>query len=181
GAQSGGFADTPAISADGRYVAFVSNASDLVPGGVDGTTNVFVRDTCVGAPGGCMPTTALASVTSGFAGGIAGLCSIMPSGPWVAFARFKSPQGSTAQAFVRDTCAGAPAACTATTVQVSVALDGSAGNNNSQDTAISADGRFMAFSSDAANLAPGDTNNKTDVFLGRTGFNAPSSAASASP
>src|SRR5262249_6052226 len=137
--------------------------------------------TCVGAPGGCMPTTALASVTSGFAGGIAGLCSISASGRWVAFARFKSPQGSTAQAFVRDTCAGAPAACTATTGQVSVALDGSASNNTSQASAISAAGGLMAFSSAAANLAPGDTNNKTDVSLGRTGFDAPSSAASASP
>src|SRR5262249_43237023 len=68
-----------------------------------------------------------------------------------------------------------------TPVPVSVALDGSSGNNNSGSTAISADGRFVAFSSDAANLAPGDTNNKTDVFLGRTGFNAPSPAASASP
>jgi Tol biopolymer transport system component len=124
----------------------------------------------------------LASVTpSGFTGGIAGLPSISANGHWVAFTRFKSPQGDTAPAFVRDTCLGAPAGCTPITVQVSVALDGSSGDKNSGDTAISADGRFVAFSSDATSLAPGDTNNKTDIFLARTGFNAPSSAASASP
>lgn len=34
----------PVISADGRYVAFVSSAVDLVPGGTDGTENVYLRD-----------------------------------------------------------------------------------------------------------------------------------------
>ena len=39
----------PSISADGRYVAFVSDASDLVPGDTNGTTDVFVRDLQTGA------------------------------------------------------------------------------------------------------------------------------------
>jgi len=181
GDEANGFSDSPAMSADGRFVAFFSAASNLVAGGSGGGTNVFVRDTCRGAPAGCTPTTVLASVAPGFTGAIAGLPSISANGRWVSFSRSKDSMGGAAQAFVRDTCLGAQTGCTPTTVQVSVALDGSSGDKNSGDTTISADARFVAFSSDATNLAPGDTNSKTDILLARTGFNHVSSAASVSP
>jgi len=52
----------PSISADGRFIAFASAASDLVPGDTNGATDVFVYDTCIGAPSGCTPSTVRVSV-----------------------------------------------------------------------------------------------------------------------
>ncbi|MEU4690519.1 hypothetical protein [Actinoplanes sp. NPDC023714] len=60
--------------------------------------------------------------------------------------------------FVRDRQAG-------TTERVSVATGGGQGDGMAHMSAISGDGRFVAFSSAAANLVPGDTNGVTDVFL----------------
>ncbi|NMG21975.1 calcium-binding protein, partial [Brasilonema bromeliae SPC951] len=60
--------------------------------------------------------------------------------------------------FVRDLLTG-------TTTRVSVADDGTQGNNNSSNPAISADGRFVAFDSTASNLVAGDTNNTSDIFV----------------
>src|SRR5205823_4849985 len=111
GAQGNGssgllsFAFSPALSADGRFVAFVSVATDLVAGDTNVATDVFVHD--------------------------------------------------------RQT---------STTERVSVASGGGTqGNGNSGGffafPALSADGRFVAFQSDATNLVAGDTNGATDVFV----------------
>ncbi len=51
-----------AISADGRFVQFGSKAQNLVTGATQ--AGAFVRDTCVGAPAGCVPSTVLVSVDS---------------------------------------------------------------------------------------------------------------------
>ena len=51
------------------------------------------------------------------------------------------------------------------TTRVSVYIAGVEGNNDSDAPSISADGRYVAFSSDATNLVPGDTNTSTDVFV----------------
>src|SRR6266849_9464858 len=61
-AGDGTFADDPSISADGRYIAFASGATDLVPGDTNGALDVFVRDTCIGVLSGCAPSTVRASV-----------------------------------------------------------------------------------------------------------------------
>ena len=91
----------PSISADGRFVAFTSDASDTVPDDVVGNRDVFVRDTL-----------------------------------------------------------------TNTTTRVSV---DSAGNPGEGDNpSISADGRFVAFESNASNKVPGDTNNTLDIFVVET-------------
>ena len=52
-----GDSTSPSISADGRYIAFVSSATNLVDGDNNGVADVFVRDTCNGAPAGCAPST----------------------------------------------------------------------------------------------------------------------------
>src|SRR5215216_1236671 len=98
--------ELPAISADGRYVAFVSFAENLVPGDTNQSADVFVRDRVLG-------TTERVSVSSSGreADGNNGLLNLM----------------------------GGPS--------------------------ISADGRFVAFSSDATNLVSGDRNNNPDVFV----------------
>jgi len=88
------------ISADGRFVAFISSAFNLVPGDTNGSYDVFVRDRQTG-----------------------------------------------------------------TTRRVSVGPGSAQGNDSSYEAAISADGRFVAFNSDATNLVSGDTNGFTDVFV----------------
>ncbi len=61
-AGDGTFADDPSISADGRYIAFASGATNLVPGDTNGALDIFVRDTCIGVLSGCAPSTARISV-----------------------------------------------------------------------------------------------------------------------
>lgn len=91
---------TPVLSGDGRYVAFTSNATNLVPGDTNGKADVFLRDRLLG-----------------------------------------------------------------TTERVSVSSAGGEGNGGSWTPDISADGRFVVFTSGADNLVAGDTNGREDVFL----------------
>ena len=101
GAEGNDQSRDPAISSDGRYVAFGSDASNLVPGDTNESRDVFVRDRKLG-------TTRRVSVSS------------------------TETQGNS----------------------VSFGLP-----------AISSDGRYVAFGSDASNLVPGDTNRSADVFV----------------
>ena len=148
----------PAISADGRYVAFESAASNLVAGDTNHTTDVFVRDLRSG-------TTQRVSVATG--GTQANRNSDSPAisadGRYVAFDSYGSNlvPGDTNEnydVFVRDRQSG-------TTERVSVATDGTQANNDNYSPAISADGRYVTFQSDASNLVPGDTNGTWDVFV----------------
>jgi Tol biopolymer transport system component len=105
GTQGNGLSNAPAISADGRYVTFTSNASNLVEGDTNGGTDIFVHDRVTGE-----------------------------------------------------------------TQRVSVASDGTQGNGPEVwevwiASSISADGRYVAFSSLADNLVEGDTNGAFDFFV----------------
>src|SRR5439155_15727703 len=100
GTKGNNVSSAPSISADGRFVAFVSLPSKLVGGDTKRTSDVFVHDRLAGV-----------------------------------------------------------------TEQVSVASDGRKGNDLSAGPSISADGRFVAFESDASNLVRGDTNGNSDVFV----------------
>jgi Tol biopolymer transport system component len=158
------------ISADGRYVVFYSSATTLVAGDTNGVDDVFVRDTCAGAAG-CTPSTVRVSVANdgSQANGISDVPSISADGRFVAFRSRASNlvAGDTngfADIFVRDTCVGA-AGCTPSTVRVSVASDGSEGNQAGSLLSISADGRFVAFASFASNLVAGDNNAVSDIFV----------------
>jgi Tol biopolymer transport system component len=103
GAPSIGRADSATLTPDGRYVAFVSSANDLVLGDTNGITDIFVRDTQLG-------TTVLAS--PGATGGTAGSREPFMSadGRYVLF--FSAAQGLTPAStppgdiYLRDTVAG---------------------------------------------------------------------------
>src|SRR4028118_1373396 len=97
GNQGNSFSGNHSISADGRFVAFSSGASNLVPGDNNNTGDIFVRDRL-----------------------------------------------------------------TNTTTLVSVDSAGNQANSDSRDPSISADGRFVAFESDASNIVPGNTNSSRD-------------------
>jgi hypothetical protein len=177
----------PIISSTGRYVAFQSTATNLVtPPLPPFAEYVFLRDTCVGAPG-CTPSTTLISVDrSGNPIAPGALLSAMSADG--RFVVFDSTNGNVVagdtndfnDVFVRDTCNGAPPGCVPTNRRVSLGDDGSEGNDHSfHSGAICASARFIAFSSLATNLVPGDTNQNTDVFLrdtciGATGGCTPS-------
>jgi trimeric autotransporter adhesin len=157
--------EIPVISSDGRFVAFQS-FDQMTSDDTDQNEDVFLRDTCVGAPAGCKPSTIL--ISQGDAGSQsangAGVNSISGTGRFVIFDTFNSG-GKPAAIFVRDTCIGAPAGCSASTTLVSVATGGAAATADSRGGSLSADGRFIVFESDTTNVVSGDTNNTTDVFL----------------
>ncbi len=158
GAGGNSNSERPSISADGRYVAFDSFASDLVGGDTNGAFDVFVHDRQTGA-------TERVSVDSGGAEGntASQLAAISADGRHVAFMSFASDLvgGDTngwSDAFVHDRQSG-------TTERVSVSSAGGQGNGQSSGLSISADGRHVAFESSAANLVSGDTNGDDDVFV----------------
>ncbi|MDP9226624.1 MAG: hypothetical protein M3P18_22850 [Actinomycetota bacterium] len=157
GGQADGPSDTPAISADGRFVAFVSFASDLVSGDTNATGDVFVRDLVAGV-------TRRASVGShGQADNFSFSPAISGDGRFVAFSSDASnlvpgDTNATGDIFVRDRLAGG-------TRRASVGAAGQQANEFSIFPAISTDGRHVAFLSYASNLVPGDTNATGDVFV----------------
>jgi Tol biopolymer transport system component len=161
-AAAGSFSGEVSFSDNGRYVGFSSDAGNLVPGDTNGLGDVFVRDRRTG-------TTSLISVS--LAGTVGNSASSEPAlsadGRFVAFNSFASDlvPGDTNgrfDVFVRDRRAG-------TTILVSVSNTGEQGNANSANPSITANGRDIAFYSDASNLVPGDTNGVGDVFVRHLG------------
>jgi len=146
------------ISADGRYVAFQSDASNLVPGDTNGSSDIFVRDRQTG-------TVERVSVDSAGVQADFGctLFSMSADGRYVAFQSYASnlvvgDSNGTWDVFVRERQSG-------TTRRVSVDSAGVQGNDSSYAPSISADGRYVAFYSFASNLVGGDTNAERDVFV----------------
>jgi Tol biopolymer transport system component len=147
------------LSADGRFVAFDSLATNLVAGDGNSAEDVFVHD----RQGG---TTELVSVAAFGGGGTSGsgtFFQISADGRFVAFdsGAWNLVVGDTNGAwdvFVRDRQLG-------TTERVSVDSGGAQGNSGSSYPSISSDGRFVAFMSDASNLVTGDTNGRWDIFV----------------
>ncbi len=158
GGQGNGSSQRPAISRAGRYVAFYSLASDLVPGDTNGAQDVFVRDRR-------SQTTVRVSVSTGGdqGDGDSSFPAISPDGRYVTYHSSASDlvPGDTNGAvdvFVRDLQER-------TTTRASVATGGGQGNGDSAAATISADGRYVAFQSFASHLVPGDTNDAFDVFV----------------
>jgi Tol biopolymer transport system component len=157
GGQGNGRSDLPSISRDGRYVAFFSQATNLVPGDTNGRSDIFVRDVVA-------RSTRRVSIPAGGgqANGDSAFPSISDNGQQIAFnsaaSNLVSGDGNGVQdIFVRDLTAG-------TTRRVSVSSTGAGGNGASLVPAISGNGDVVAFVSDATNLVPGDTNGSSDVF-----------------
>ena len=92
------------------------------------------------------------------------------------FVAYTATQEEHAQIFVRDTCQGATGACQARTLLVSTATDGTAGNDDSRSPSMSADGRYIAFSSAATNLLA-DAPSGRQIYLRNTCLGADASCA----
>jgi Tol biopolymer transport system component len=176
---------SPSISGTGRYVAYDSGATNLVPGDTNscsgslcGLADVFVRDTCIGATGCTAHTFRVSLASDGSQSNSDSVfASISADGRFVAFNSIATnlvvgDTNSSGDVFVRDTCAGVVSGCAPTTLRVSASSSGTQGNTDSFHQAISADGRFVAFKSYASNLVTGDTNGQPDVFVRDTCFGA---------
>jgi len=167
GNAGGGAPDLPpSVNDDGRFVAFASQSDNLVTGDSNEASDVFVRDRTT-------ETTELISVvtTGGQQGRTGNAASagatITADGCFVAFYSDASnlvagDRNQFRDVFVRNRCTGV-------TERVSISSTGDEANGASAAAgfapAISADGRFVAFGSDASNLVAGDTNGVTDIFI----------------
>ena len=159
GAQGNSFSQNPEISADGRYVTFDSEASNLVADDVNGDLDVFVKDLQTGT------LTRVSTASNGDQGSNHSYnAAISADGRYVAFESYASnlvAGGTNGQPdiFVKNLLTGA-------TRRVSTASNGTWANGGSYNAAISANGRYVAFDSDASNLVDGgDVNGTADIFV----------------
>jgi Tol biopolymer transport system component len=158
GKQGNGTSGYPRISGDGRFVAFYSEASNLVSGDTNGVDDVFLRDLATG-------TTSRISVASDGteANGGSGVAGISWDGNRILFGSSATnlvadDHNGKGDLFLRDVAAG-------TTVRVSTAADGSEADDDVSDAALSRDGQVVMFTTLATNIVPGDTNRAFDVFV----------------
>lgn len=158
GTQANSWSRDPSISADGRYVAFESSASNLVQDDTNGTWDVFVHDRHTNQ------TTRVSVASNGAQGNsYSGLPSISADGRYVAFwsgAANLVPGDTNGfwDIFVHDRDMD-------TTKRVSIAYDGAQGDQHSSAPSISANGQYVAFWSHAENLVVDDNNNDLDIFV----------------
>lgn len=158
GANSNGSSGFPVISADGRYVAFNSDADDLVADDRNELTDVFVRDLLTG-------TTVRASMdpSGGDPNGRSLRPDLSPDGRYVAYDSEASDLvegdgNGVFDVYLRDLVAG-------TTARVSVDLAGGDPDGASTGGDVSADGKYVGFSSEASDVVHGDGNTFTDSFV----------------
>jgi len=149
------------ISGDGRFVVFYTAANDILPNDVNVAQDVVVYVVETGA------VEDVSVNTSGKAGNDHSFDpAISHDGNFVAFTSLATNFGRDSNkdtngfsdVFLRDRAAG-------TTVRVSVAADGGQANGPSYDVSISADGRYVAFTSEAGNLVPGADNGEANVYV----------------
>jgi len=158
----------PQITPNGRYVVFGSYAPNLVPNDTNQSFDIFVKDRQTGK------TTRVSTDSAGNQGTIGKSSydpysspSISADGRYVAFESdfTNSVPGDTnevADVFVKDVLTGS-------ITRVSVGINGQQSNGKSYGVvsgpSISADGRYVAFTSDASNLVPNDLLGAPDVFV----------------
>ncbi|MEO8477972.1 MAG: hypothetical protein ABI572_13115, partial [Actinomycetota bacterium] len=158
GTQANNDSFDPAISANGGFVAYESRATNLGITDTNGARDIYLTDLTTGV---------ITRVSEGAGAlqsdGTSRHPSISGDGRYIAFDSsatnfVANDTNGMSDVFLHDTLTG-------TTARISVRSNGTQGKGGSYDPQISADGRFIVFSSDATNLVAGDTNGATDVFL----------------
>lgn len=172
GAQATSGSGNPVISGDGRYVAFESGASDLVPEDTNGKIDVFLHDRDADDDGifdeqaeaGAIETARVSVNGSGAEGAAdSSLPTISDDGRFIAFQSdvvdlVPDDTNARTDIFVHDRD-------TQEIIRVSVPSNLPQSNGHSTEPDISDDGRYVAFTSVASNLVPGDTNSQADIFV----------------
>lgn len=150
-------ADVSGGSTQGRYVAFASDASNLVANDDNGRTDVFVKDVLTGA------ITRVSTASDGSeANGDSSQVQISDDGRFVVFSSkatnlVRGDVNGASDVFLHDMLTGA-------TTRLSVNASNIGGNRGSYLGAINADGLVVAFQSDATNLGGSDINGRGDIF-----------------
>jgi len=145
------------VTEDGHYVAFHSRAANLVPRDWNGRDDIFVRDRLNGF-------TSIVSIAGYDTGnGDSQEPSISANGRYVVFSSMATnfvarDWGGKSDVFVHDRLKS-------TTTLASIGASGTSANGDSFAPSISADGRYVAFESDANNIVANDTNDECDVFV----------------
>lgn len=158
GVEGNGLSGNPTLSSDGRLLVFASMADNLVPNDTNSFMDVFARDLLTGV------TTRVSVSSSGIQGNFESHRPVIArDGGFVAFGSYATnlipnDGNRTTDVFVHDLQTGQ-------TSRVSVSSTGSEAQNWSNSPVITADGRHIAFESEAQNLVPGDLNAVTDCFL----------------
>lgn len=159
----------PDISADGNVIAYESFATDLIrtflgdPADTNGLADIYASVRNESDDGWYVRRISINSNGEATTGGDSRNPTVSMYGDHVAFqskATNLDPAATTGnwQIFVRDR----GASCT---TLLSIHTNGTLGNGDSTDPSISANGRFVAFTSKATNLIDGDTNGFTDIFV----------------
>lgn len=149
---------SPAISNDGRYIAFESLSSNLVSGDTNNSSDIFLYDSQTGI------TRRVSLANNGDQGNsYSGAPDTSNNGRYTAFESSSNnlvsgDTNNTSDIFVHDRNTGA-------TTRVSISSNGNQGNGESFNLNISSNGRYVAFESLSSNLVPGDTNNTSDIFV----------------
>ncbi len=166
GHEGNGEAESPSVSADGRYVAFASEATNLVADDTNGESDIFVHDAETGA-------TTLVSIPNSrdrdslgiLADGESARPRLNADGRFVVFESSATnlvvgDDNDEPDVFVHDRQTG-------TTEMVSGSATGVPGNDRSRSGSISGDGRYVVFASDASNLdsQTADTNEDSDIYV----------------
>ena len=158
GNQADGMSNDPVLSTDGRFVTFWSVATTVVSGDTNGTDDVFLHDRTTGI------TTRISVASNGSqANGRSFDPVISADGAFISFdlAATNLVSGDTNGApdiFIHDRVTGV-------TTRVSIATNGSQATGASSNHTLNADGRYVAFESNATNLVSGDTNGTSDIFV----------------
>ncbi|QBB70032.1 hypothetical protein ELE36_06465 [Pseudolysobacter antarcticus] len=154
----GGDSDVPAISGNGRFVAFQSAATNLVAADNNGLTDEFVRDLQT------QTTTRISAIDAGTrSDGASAEASISRDGRYAVFSSLgsglvASDSNAASDIFVVDRNTLLP-------LRMSVDASGVQANGASDSPAISATGAWVSFRSSASNLVSGDSNGGADIFI----------------
>jgi Ca2+-binding RTX toxin-like protein len=157
GAQANKSSFNSHLSADGRYVLFESDASNLVAEDTNNMRDVFRKDLATGE------IIRVSTTSSGVQGNYYSINAQLSADG--RYALFTSPSSNLVAGdtnnwgdiFRKDLGTGE-------IIRVSVLADGTQANSSSDNAQFSADGRYVLFTSFASNLVAGDTNNKVDIF-----------------
>ena len=172
GSEATGNSLRPSLSPDGRFVAFESLATNLATGDANGASDIFLRDTCLGAGVACTPSTLRVSLAGGGAEANSNnfQASVNNGGRFVAFESsagnlVAGDTNATSDVFLRDTCTGAGAGCVPQTVRMSIDLADAQFDAISIEAAIDASGRFVAFQTAPVGLDPADFNGASEIYV----------------
>lgn len=156
GVEANGQSYNATLASGGQYVAFLSKATNLVASDINNTDDVFVKNLLTGAV-----INASTSATGVQANAPSADVALSADGHWAAFSTYASNlvagDESYADIYVKNVLTGA-------ITRASTNSAGVAANDNSDNAALAADGRYVVFTSSASNLVDGDTNAHRDVF-----------------